>query len=287
MTTRGIGARIDLSTRLFWRALGRPIDPTSTQDAWLAAPHNPSGNHGDAWLDEFASQGVVDAPARAGLFDDMSALDGPGFRADGLDGLVRDFYEQTSAWSMDVWSQWNPLFAPGGAFITRYFGRRVRQLALPTSPLSVSRGMTSDVRVVRDGDGGRLGAAWLRTLVSDGSPVYSGFYGLQIPPGADDGQPHVRVAFPLEMGAVQVFLRPSVTAGGGLRLVSRSQTFGGDGAYISVVHRGRWFAARAPLREEFVVYPDGEYTVRTDHRLAVGPLTALRLHYRLARVGDG
>lgn len=281
-----MSARIDLSTRLFWRGVGRPIDPTSPQDSWLAAPHNPPGSQGDAWLDAFASQGMVADPPRAGLFDDMSALNGPGFRADDLDGLVRDFYEQTSAWAMDVWSQWNPLFAPGGAFITRYFGRRVRQLALPTSPLSVSRGMTSDVRVVVDADDRRLGAAWLRTLVSDGSPVYSGFYGVQTPPGAADGQPHVRVAFPLELGSVQVFLRPSVTAEGALRLVSRSRTFGEDGAYVSVLHRGRWFAARAPLREEFLVYPDGEYTVRTDHRLAVGPLTAMRLHYRLARVGD-
>ncbi|GAA2056540.1 hypothetical protein [Williamsia deligens] len=286
MTAGGISARIDLSTRLFWRAVGVPIDPSSDDGAWLAAPHNRRGGTGDAWLEDFAAEGMVAAAGPAGLLDDMSALDGPGFRADDLDGLVRDFYEQTSAWAMDVWSQWNPLFAPGGAFVTRYFGRRVRQLALPTSSLSVSRGMTSDVRVVRDHDGSRLGAAWLRTLVSDGSPVYSGFYGVQTPPAAADGQPHVKVAFALEMGSVQVFLRPSVTPDGSLRLVSGSQTFGADGAYVSVRHRGRWFAARAPLREEFVVYPDGEYTVRTDHRLAVGSLTAMRLHYRLARVGD-
>ena len=281
-----MNARIDLSTRQFWARVGRPIDPESERDSWLRAPVNALGGSGDAWLDDLVDAGVVDPAGAGGLFEDMSHLDGPAFRASDLDGLVRDFYERTSAWSMDVWSQWNPLFAPGGAFITRFFGRRVRQLALPTSPLTVSRGMTNDVRVVRHPDGRRRGAAWLRTLVSDGSPVYSGFYGVATPPESADGQPHVKVAFPLEMGSVQVFLRPTVTADGALRLVSRSRTFGEDGAYVSVLSDGTWSASRAPLREEFLVYPDDEYTVRTDHRLAVGPVTALRLHYKLSRVGD-
>lgn len=286
MQARTTGARVDLSTRLFWRAIGTQIDPGSDRDAWLQAPSNRLGDAGDAWLDDLEADGFVDGPGAGGLLADVAALNGPGFVAADLDDLVCDFYERTSAWSMDVWSQWNPLFAPGGAFVTRFFGRRVRQLALPTSPLSVSRGMTSSVRVVRRADGGRHGAAWLRTLVSDRSPVYSGFYGVETPPGVHDKQPHVKVAFPLEMGSVQVFLRPSVAAGGALRLVSRSREFGSDGAYITVCSGDRWFAARAPLREEFLVYRDDEYTLRTDHRLAVGPFTALRLHYKLSRVGD-
>ncbi len=47
---------------------------------------------------------------------------------------VRDFYEHTSDWRMEVWTQWNALFQPGGELISRYFGRRVQQLALPTPP---------------------------------------------------------------------------------------------------------------------------------------------------------
>lgn len=286
MTARRLSSRVDLSTRLFWRTVGTEIDPGSSRDAWLQAPSNRLGGAGDSWLDDLDAAGFVDDPGAGGLLADMAALDGPGFVAADLDDLVRDFYERTSAWSMDVWSQWNPVFAPGGAFVTRFFGRRVRQLALPTSPMSVSRGMTSTVRVVRRADGSRRGAAWLRTLVSDGSPVYSGFYGVETLPGAEDDQPHVKVAFPLEMGSVQVFLRPSVVDGGALRLLSRSREFGCEGAYITVCSGDRWFASRAPLREEFLVYRDDEYTLRTDHRLSVGPFTALRLHYKLSRVGD-
>ncbi|MDT5149579.1 MAG: hypothetical protein QOI01_1312 [Mycobacterium sp.] len=110
----------------------------------------------------------------------------------------------------EVWSQWNALFAPGGELFARVWGRRVEQLALPVQPLSVSRGMSSVVRVVHDvetGDAGtRAGAAWLRNLRSDGSRVYSGYYRVGRLPG--NRQPRVYVSFPLESDSIQVYLAP-------------------------------------------------------------------------------
>jgi hypothetical protein len=32
---------------------------------------------------------------------------------------VRAFSEQTASWQIEVWSQWNTLFAPGGELIAR------------------------------------------------------------------------------------------------------------------------------------------------------------------------
>lgn len=271
---------LDLPSRTWWRLVGRTVDLDSSEHAFLRGPMNRRHTVGDAWFDDLDRSGRVrPISADDGLFDDMSVLDGPDFTATQLHPLVRDFYEHTARWRMEVWAQWNPLLAPGAAAIAGLFGRRVRQLALPTAPLSVSRGMTSRVRVIDDVDGHRAGAAWLRTLRLDGSAVYSGFYRSAMLPGS--AQPHVAVVFPLEAGNVGVYLRPRAEPDGSLVLTSRSRTFGENGAYVTVVLGRRTYAARAPLRERIHVFVDDEGELRTDHALDLGPMRALRLHYRL------
>jgi hypothetical protein len=272
---------LDLSTRYFWRVTGRQID-VNADERWLDSPANDIEARGDDWLDALDVAGRVRAPAADhGLLARFSALDGPEFSSDRVDEKVRDFYEQTASWRMDVWSQWNTLFAPGGEVIARLWGRRVEQLALPVAPLSVSRGMASTVRIVDDDNGERVGAAWLRTLKSDGSKVYSGFYRVGHPPAND--QPHVHVSFPLESGNIQVFLTPRNDADGSFWLHSRSTSFGADGAYAVVRIGDSWYAAQPPLRETFHVFTDEEGTLRTDHWLRLGRWRALQLHYRLER----
>jgi hypothetical protein len=158
----------------------------------------------------------------------------------------------------------------------------VEQLALPVQPLSVSRGMSSVVRVVEDDDGNRAGAAWLRNLRSDGSKVYSGYYRAGRLPG--NPQPRVYVSFPLESGSIQVYLAPRNDPDGSLWLESHSHTFGGDGAYAVVRFGDRWYAALTPIRETFHVFVDDEGVLRTDHEFRLGRWQVLRLHYRLDRV---
>lgn len=282
MTRRPATHVLDPLSRRWWRAVGRPVDLSTPEFGFLAAPHNGRHEVGDAWLHEYEKRGGVAAPSpAAGLFDDMAVLDGPDFRSAALHPTVRDFYERTGSWRMEVWSQWNPLFAPGGMAVAALFGRRVEQLALPTEPLSVSRGMSSEIRVVIDESRRRVGAAWLRRLRLDDSAVYSGFYRSALLPG--QRQPHVAVAFPLELGHIHVFLAPRAEADGALTLASRSRRFGADGAYVSVLFDGQWYSAQPPLRESFRVYVDDEGVLRTDHELKVGRFRALRLHYRLER----
>jgi hypothetical protein len=140
--------------------------------------------------------------------------------------------------------------------------------------------MDSQVTLIRDRDGAQVSAAWMRTLRSSGRHVFSGSYSARTLPGAD--RPSVHVAFPLESGNVQVFLRPSVTDGGGLLLESPRGDFGQDGAYV-VVREGRDYAARVPLHETFRVYVDRQGVLRTDHELRLWRAWAVRLHYKLER----
>src|SRR4051794_21655303 len=184
---------LDSGTRAFWRATGRPVDLAGA-DRWLTAPTHGGGPVADGWLRSAAAAygGTVHEDEEgAGLLPDLSVLDGPGFRASDLRPEVRDFYEHTSDWRMEVWTQWSPLFQPAGELISRLFGRRVQQLALPTRPLDVALGMDSRVVTIRDADGAQRSAGWLRTLRSTGEYVYSGCYASALLPGADRPSVHV------------------------------------------------------------------------------------------------
>ncbi len=276
----GLAPVVDRATRAWWRATGRPVDPDGA-DAWLDAPVHDRSSVGDAWVQASAAAlgGRTVEDGEGGLLPDLAVLDGPGFRAADVHPLVRDFYERTSRWRIDAWTAWAAPFRPAGALVTTLFGRRVQQLALPTHPLDVARGMDSRVVAVVDDAGRQRWAAWLRTLRVTGEYVYSGCYRATTLPGA--AQPSVHVAFPLEQGGVQVFLRPWVAPGGVLRLSSPPGRFGQDGAYVLVRHGARHHAARVPLHEEFRVLVDAHGELRADHLLRLHRETVLRLHYRM------
>jgi hypothetical protein len=232
---------------------------------------------GDGWV---SAAGIVGEEADgAGLLADMSQLDGPTFSAADLRPEIRDFYEHTSRWRMEVWTQWNAVFQPGGELVSRLFGRRVQQLALPTRPLDVAHGMNSRVVPIIGPDGHQQAAAWIRTLRSTDEYVYSGCYTARVLPRSQ--QPSVHVAFPLESGNVQVFLQPIVLPSGALELRSTAGTFGQNGAYIVVEDHGGTYATRVPIHEKFQVYIDDEDTLRTDHILRLWSAPVIRLHYKL------
>ncbi|WP_377642190.1 hypothetical protein [Oryzobacter terrae] len=276
-------SRVDRGTRVFWKAVGRPVDLDA--DPWLRAPVHTAGPVGDGWLEEAAASvggTVVRDDPGAGLLPDLAVLDGPSFSAAALHPLVRDFYEHTATWRMDAWSQWSPLAAPGGSLVAWAFGRRVQQLAIPVRPLDVSRGIDSRVLPVRDAAGEQVWAGWLRRLRATDDVLFSGAYRSTGVPGREGACVHV--AFPLEQGNVQVFLAPTARADGALVLDSGPGRFGDPGAYVLVLDDAAApHAARVPVHERFAVFVDEEGVLRTDHDLRVGPVRSLRLHYRMTR----
>jgi hypothetical protein len=285
MIVRPIGRTLDLGTRAWWRLVGRRVDLAGAEH-WLDAPTCGPGPVGASWLAaEVARIGgsLREDVAGGGLLSSLSVLDGPGFRSAEVDEAVRHFYEPTASWRMEVWAQWSALFQPGGELISWLFGRRVQQLALPTRALEVAHGIDSQVVHLLGADGQQHAAGWLRTLAATGDFVYSGCYSARLLPGSD--RPSVHVAFPLESGSVQVFLRPSVQKDGSLTLSSSPGAFGRDGTYV-VVHddvRGT-YATRVPIHERFHIYRDHRGVLRTDHELRLLRALVLRLHYRLEPV---
>src|SRR4051794_8979833 len=133
----------------------------------------------DEWLAAEAARrgGALEADdPSAGLLPTMTQLDGPGFDASRLRPEIRDFYEHTAAWNLEVWTGWSPMFWPAGELVARLYGRRVEQLALPMRPLDVAHGMDSRITPIRDRNGTQVAAAWTRTLRDSGRHVFSGAY---------------------------------------------------------------------------------------------------------------
>ena len=275
---------LDLGSRKFWQLAGRQVD-LDGRERWLDAPVSRSPRVSEEWLAAEAARhgGVLggDEPD-AGLLASMALLDGPGFESERLRPEVRDFYEHTAAWHVEVWSGVvSRLLARGRAGVPALGATRRAARPADAPPRGRPRhGQPGhpDPRPERR-PGRRL--AWNRTLRGSGRPVFSGAYSARTLPGAD--RPSVHVAFPLESGNVQVFLRPTVTDDGGLLLESPTGRFGQDGAYV-VVRDRRAHAARVPLHETFHVYVDADGVLRTDHELRLWSASAVRLHYKLERV---
>jgi hypothetical protein len=272
---------LDAATRVWVRATGRRVDPA--REGWLSGPTGDVDRVGDSWLaDEVARRGGRFADVGdAGLLPSMKLLDGPGFDAAELRPEVRDFYERTPRWRLQVWAQWCSAAWPFGWLISMGFARRLEQLSLPLRPLDVAHGMSSDVRTVVGPDGEVLGTSWHRRLRSTGDTVFSGWYGVETAPGAD--RPSIRVVFPLPNGRLVVLLRPDVEDDGALLLTSAQGGWGDDGAYLVVQPggRGRAWVRRIPVHERFRVFVDEDGVLRTDHRIDLWRLPVLRLHYRL------
>src|SRR3954453_5208618 len=280
-----VGRTLDVGTRAWWRLVGRQVDVAGAEQ-WLDAPTCGPGPVGGSWLVAEAERiggSLREDVAGGGLLSSLSVLDGPGFRSAEMDEAVRHFYEHTACWRMEVWAQWSALFQPGGELISRLFGRRVQQLALPARALEVAHGIDSRVVHLLGADGEQHAAGWLRTLAATGDFVYSGCYSTRLLPGSD--RPSVHVAFPLGSGTVQVFLRPSVQQDGSLVLSSSAGAFGTDGAYVVVRDDDRGtYATRVPIHERFHVSRDHRGVLRTDHELRFLRSLVVRLHYRLEPV---
>ena len=272
------GSTLDRLTQAWVKTTGRRVD--LADQPWLRGPVGSPDRIGDAWIANEATRLGGDAHPGGGLIASMDQVAGDGFDPSSLAASVVGFYEHTTDWRMDVWSQWCPAALPFAWLLLFAFSNRLEQLSMPLRPLDVANGMESRVIRVLDDQSSQLGAAWLRTLRSTGRVMYSGWYSAVTLPR--NARPSIKVAFPLPNGSVVVFLRPDSGPNGELRLTSPCGRFGGDGAYLVVADDGdRAWARRIPLAEQFRIYTDSEGVLRTDHALDLWQIPALRLHYRL------
>jgi len=269
------------------RATGRR---TSIEEApWLDGPVGDPTGIGVSFFERWAERrglGVVSDGGRRGLVPDFDALAGPDFDPAAVHPDVRRFYEETSDYELEAWSEWCGAFRPFGWLLARMFSRRLQQLNVPLSPLDTAAGTTSDVLHLVDGESGdHVMAAWVRVLRRTADVLYAGSYSVARVPGHDN--PCVRVVFPLPNGNANVFLRPIADPDGALTVLSRGRRYGEPGFYFTVRRPGgrMWARYVRTMQESIRVYPAGEDEVRADHVMWLWGLVFLRLHYRLRPKG--
>jgi hypothetical protein len=277
------GNLVDRFTQRWVEVTGRTVDPQ--RDLWLDGPIGEPAGIGRDYFQKLAEKHSweVRKPAVAGLLTDFEILRSPSFDPAQVAGEVAEFYQATSTYDMDAWSEWMGAFRPFGFLLARIFSRRLQQLNVPLSSLDTSRGITSEVLQLVDPSNRELRfTAWVRELRGTGNVLYAGAYSTCRVPGYEGLC--VKVVFPLPNGNAMVVMRPVVHSDGSFSVLSHGKGFGDAGFYFTV-HSGRRIRARylKSLREGIRVYRAEGGGVRADHTLSFWGITFLRLHYRLQK----
>jgi hypothetical protein len=279
-SSRGYAA--DWVTQRWVQLSGRRVRLKEAE--WLSGPTGPTTAIGPQVFERDASaRGLVlrDDDGPIGLIPDFSSLASNAFDPGQIEAAVRDFYQQTSRYEVDVWSEWRGAFKPFGRLLAVLFSRRLQQLNVPLSPLDTSQGIESRLFQYRDPSHNQVAyTAWVRRLIGSGNVLYAAAYSTtEIP-----GQPGfcVKVVFPLPNGNAVILMRPEAHADGSFSLVSSGRNYGETGFYFTVManEAEAWVRYLPTLRETITVYPDGP-SARANHLLTLWGAEVLHLHYRL------
>lgn len=252
---------------------------------WLVCPTGPADRIGERWYEQLAAAEnlTLQSPTGSGLVPDWNALRGPGFDPEAVDPAIRHFYEHTSLYSLEAWSEVSIFMRFFLWGLVTFASRRMQQLNFPVSSLELAGGMSSEVLELTDTAGRRKYTGWLRRMKKNGCVIYAGIYTTGAVPGCSGRC--VKVSFPVPKGSSTVFLRPEALPDGSFKLVSQGRRFGDSGFYRLVERGPDRYQVRylKTLQEVFHVYVDREGVLRTDHSIRYLGLPVMRLHYKIER----
>jgi hypothetical protein len=275
------GQFVDRFTQRWVQFTGRKVD--LGVEEWLQGPVGEPDGIGKDYFHKLAeNQGLTISNASgSGLLSNFRLLQGPSFDPDRVMRDIVNFYERTSDYDIDAWSEWCGVFRPFGILLAHIFSRRLQQLNIPLRSLDTSRGLTSEILQLIDPRSGEIRlTAWLRQLKGSGNVLYAGAYSMCRLPRYKGTC--VKVVFPLPNGNAIVIMRPQAHPDGSFSVVSSGVGFGDSGFYFTV-HSSKGVQARyvRSMRETIRVYAAGDNAVRADHILHWCGMTFLRLHYHL------
>jgi hypothetical protein len=223
---------------------------------------------------------LADAPD-AGIVASVDELAGPDFDPAGIDPLVREFYEHTTRFTLDIVPQWRLWVRPGYLLYRTVVARPLGQANVPMNQRETQRGIRSRIDTITDdGTGKVVIRGWIRSFTDTGEPIYVGIYTTY----TRGGRGYVSVGFPLPQASFTATLLPRARPGGGLVLISRGDDdqAGHYLAYVDPATRDLTVLAVHGFAEQLDVYlEDGE--LRAEHAFSVFGLPFLVLHYRMHR----
>ena len=217
-----------------------------------------------------------------GIIDSLNDIEGPQFDPSLVHPLVREFYEHTTRFKLDIVPEWRAWVRPGYLVYRSLLARPLGQANLPMNQRQALRGVHSRIDTIAPGgEGEPLLRGWLRSFADDDEPIYVGVYTTY----RHEDRGYVRVGFPLPEMNFTATLIPLHRNDGGLTLTSRSDQSDQPGHYLTYVDRGNGELTSAVVNgfaEQLEVYVrDGELVA--EHSFRVFGLPFLVLHYRIER----
>jgi hypothetical protein len=223
---------------------------------------------------------AADAPD-VGIVASVDELAGPQFDPVGLDLRVREFYEHTTRFTLDIVPQWRLWVRPGYLLYRAVVARPLGQANVPMNQRETQRGVRSRIDTITSADAGVVAIrGWIRSFADTDEPIYVGIYTTY----RHGGRGYVSVGFPLPQASFTATLLPRARPGGGLVLTSRSDLDqpGHYLAYIDPATRDLTVLTVRGFAEHLDVYvQDGE--LRAEHAFSVFGMPFLVLHYRMHR----
>lgn len=276
---------IDRITQFWVKITGRKIDPKI--DKWLLGPIGSPDLIGDKFIQDLAAHQQLEIMKNlpgSGLMDDFKVFDLHPEEMYRIRPEVIDFYEHTSDYDFEIWSEWKGIFRPFGWLLALIFSRRLQQLNLPLSSMDAAKGIQSNIIKLQDPISKvNEWTIWYRILKSTGNVIYSGVYTtIQIP---DKKEKYLKVIFPLPNGNATVIMRVEVLENGELLLSSDGRRFGDNGFYFTLTdHKGKYWARFVRSMHEWIkVYVDDQQVLRADHHLKFWGFPFLELHYKMQK----
>jgi hypothetical protein len=218
--------------------------------------------------------------ADAGIVADVTELASAEFDPAGIDPLVREFYEHTTRFTLDIVPEWRLWVRPGYLLYRTLVARPLGQANVPMNQRETQRGIRSRIDIIATPAGAVIVRGWIRSFADNDEPIYVGVYTTY----RFDGRGYVSVGFPLPQASFTATLLPRPRPGGGLILTSRSRLDhpGHYLAYIDEATRELTVLAVRGFAEQLDVYVrDGD--LHAEHAFAVFGLPFLVLHYRIHR----
>jgi hypothetical protein len=222
--------------------------------------------------------------ADIGIVASLDSLTGPSFDPATVDPQVREFYEHTTRFSLDIVPQWRLWVRPGYLLYRTLLARPLGQANVPMSQREAQHGVRSRIDTISGADGVVSVRGWIRSAADTGEPIYVGIYTTY----RHSGRGYVSVGFPLPQASFTATLLPTGRPGGGLVLDSRSP-LDQPGHYLTYIDSETGSLTTAVVRgfaERLDVYvADGE--LRAEHAFWVFGFPFLVLHYRMHRKAAG
>jgi hypothetical protein len=221
--------------------------------------------------------------ADVGIIASLDALAGPDLDPATVDPLVREFYEHTTRFKLDIEPEWRLWVRPGYLLYRRLVARPLGQANVPMNQRETQRGVRSRIDTITDAAGTITVRGWIRSYLDTDKPIYVGVYTTYR--HGDRG--YVSVGFPVPEGSFTATLLPVGRADGGLTLTSEStvDTAGQTGHYLSYVDRedGSLTTLGVPGFAERLDVHVVDGALVAEHAFAVFGMPFLVLHYTITR----